>query len=164
MSSVESKKVLLCLSFTAVCHHQSSLAPVRHGAAVCDWLTVRVLMSAAQPLRLKPKPTLSAGKTYCAAFCAFLVLIAGLGNNAVCKSYERRTVTTYCRMSLGCFVYTQASVDFFFAISLLGKQGYPYLLRGSVVYIFSGVFIWMQYVRGGKMCLHIRNLSCTTGK
>ena len=58
-------------------------------------------------------------KTYCAAFCASLALLAGK---------ERRTAN-------------KASINFF-GISLLGKQDSPSLLRGSL-----GLLVWMQYVR-----------------
>ena len=35
----------------------------------------------------------------------------------------------------------------FSAFSLLRKQSSPYLLRGPLAYIFSGVLIWTQYVK-----------------
>ena len=42
----------------------------------------------------------------------------------------------------------------FFAISLLRNQGSPCPLRGSLTDIFSGLLIWMQYVKISvdKMC------------
>ena len=59
----------------------------------------------------------------------------------VCNCWkELRTVIMYARMSLGSFIYTWASMNYF-SISLLRKQVSPCLLRGSLAYTFSGLLI-----------------------
>jgi len=103
-------------------------------------------------------------QTYCAAFCASVALLAGSGNSANCKWFrngwkERRTVIRYEWMSLGWFSSTSAKMNFS-GISLFGEQ------RGSLSYIFSGLLIWMQFVKwlwGENVSSHW-NFHYTAGK
>ena len=56
----------------------------------------------------------------------------------------------YARMSLGWFIYTCVSREFFGISQQLRKDEHPpppCLLRVSLAYIFSGLLIWMQYVK-----------------
>jgi len=99
-------------------------------------------------------------KTYCAS----LALFAGAGNNASCNGLqwlERAADCNKVREDVARLIYLHLSKHFFFGISLLRKQVSPYLLRGSLAYIFSGLLIWTQYVkREGKMSLRTK-ISCT---
>ena len=61
------------------------------------------------------------------------------------------------------FVLGQA---LFFCITLLQKQVFPYLLRGSLAYMLSGLFMLMHYVKRvcWKNVSSHQNLSCTAGQ
>ena len=54
----------------------------------------------------------------------------------------------------------------YLGISLLRKQAFPHLLKGSLVYVFSGLLINMQFVKRfcGENVSSIRNFLCTAGK
>ena len=60
------------------------------------------------------------------------------------------------------FYYTKHEL---FGISLLGKQVFQCLLKGSLAYIYIGLFMWMKHAGNvyGKMSSH-RNFLCTAGK
>jgi len=70
-----------------------------------------------------------------------------------------RLLIKYARMSFGWFIYTLASMNFFRHFTVKGS---PCLLRGSLACMFSGLLIWMQYLKsvcGKKMCLRTE-ISC----
>ena len=93
-------------------------------------------------------------KTYCAAFCASLDLLAGSGTNIGYNGGKYLGVMMgYARTSFTWFIFSWANMKFC-GISLLRKSVSPCLLRGSLAYIFSGLLINMQYLKS-QGCLWI---------
>ena len=90
-------------------------------------------------------------KNIYAAFCASLALIAGSGNNASCiglQWLERVADCEKVREDVARLAFLHLSKHkFSFGISLLRKQASPWLLRGFLAYIFSGLLINKQYVK-----------------
>ena len=94
---------------------------------------------------------IQSGKTYCAAFCASLALVACSGNYASCSgsAIGESTADWYLgtrgRRSVDLSISGPAWI--FFGSSLLKRQCSRCLLRGSLAYIFSGLLINMRYVK-----------------
>ena len=108
---------------------------------------------------------LQSGKTYRAAFCASPVaLLVGPSNSASCNGWNERRTVYEDALRLIYLYFGQAWI--FFGISLLRKQGSPCLLRGFLAYVFCGLLINKQYVKGvcGKIVSWYRNFLCTAGK
>ena len=92
---------------------------------------------------------ISERKTYHAAFCASLALLAGSGNNAGCRLQqwwkEWRTDNYVCEDLVRLIYLYLGKSDFFFGIALLSLL--QPAVRVSRLYIFSGLLINMQYLK-----------------
>ena len=82
---------------------------------------------------------------YYAAFCASLALFAGSGNKL--PWLERPADCNNVYEDIVQLIFSYLLKHEFFRHFIVKKQGSPCLLRGSLAYIFSGLLIWMQYVK-----------------
>ena len=82
------------------------------------------------------------------------------------KDLERSAESNNLCQYFGQVIHLYLGKHFYFCISLLQKQVFPYLLRGSLAYMFSGLFMLMHYVKRicWKNVSSHQNFSCTAGQ